>query len=312
MSATPPVWTKQQFHDDVALAIASFRQMRIGEPLSIWNRVFLERRKMVEHVLLALSFKEPRLVHSREIAALYREKLGDVLRYLAAPPISLDDLKILTESTLSNRALAVPHQARAVLRVLLATLDPTRFPWVKEGRRPTDQEWEAAVLATSALMASQGVATLRRKTGKNEQEQAVKDYLSSVLHLTEVAPRKIQTLHDAPEFGSFCGESEVRGEKADVVVTLFDGRLLLIECKVSNSALNSVKRVVHEAGGKAAEWTKQLGAGQVVPAATLTGVFNARNLVQAQAKGLTLFWAHRLSDMGDFINATKPVGAAPK
>jgi hypothetical protein len=81
--------------------------------------------------------------------------------------------------------------------------------------------------------------------------------------------------------------------------------LLLIECKVSNSALNSVKRVNNDAGAKAAAWIQRLGDAQVVPAALLSGVFKARNLEQAQALRLTLFWAHRLEDLRDFIEASK-------
>ncbi len=306
MTVELPTWTKDQLHSDVQRAIASFRQKRLGEPLTVWKQVYFKRRHMVRAVFKELGFRRPELIHSRHIAAIYAKQMGDVLRYLCAPPISLDDLKTLTSSTLSVKALRKsPYQARAVLRVLLTTLDPTRFSWVKAGLRPSSSEWRAAIVATSALMASQAVATFRRTTGKNEQEQAIKDYLKDVHGLVEEMPRKIVTPGDAPPQGSFCGESEVRGEKADIVVSLFDGRLLLIECKVSNSAINSVKRVVHEAAGKAAEWTKQLGAGYVVPAAALTGVFKARNLIQAQAKGLNLIWAHRLDDLGAFIESTK-------
>ncbi|WP_325434969.1 XamI family restriction endonuclease [Dyella sp.] len=287
-------------------AMALFREQRLGEPLALWKATFRTRRNMTRQVFNELDLRNPRRVHSRQVVALYEKQLDEVLRYLTAPPVSHDDLKVLSDSTLSVKSLrANPYQARSVLRTLLQTLDPFRFPWVEARRRPSPAEWKAAIMATAALMTAQRVATTRRNTSKDDQESAVKEYLRTVLELSEEAPRDIHTLRDAPATGSFCGESKVAGRKADIVVSLFDGRLLLIECKVSNSALNSVKRLNNDAGSKAAKWVEQLGASQVVPAAMLSGVFKVRNLMQAQDQHLALFWAHRLEDLGTFINAAR-------
>ena len=46
-----------------------------------------------------------------------------------------------------------------------------------------------------------------------------------------------------------------------------------LECKASNSATNSYKRVNHEAASKAETWLQDFGRSQVVPAAVLSGVF---------------------------------------
>lgn len=66
---------------------------------------------------------------------------GDVrtaFRYLAAPPISEDDLKTLAETTLSASALRKdPAQARRVRDIVLHIIDPHRFPWVGEQRQPS-------------------------------------------------------------------------------------------------------------------------------------------------------------------------------
>ena len=97
----------------------------------------------------------------------------------------------------------------------------------------------------------------------------------------------------------------VGSRKADVPVRLFDGRLMPVECKVSNSALNSVKRINNDAAVKAKTWKFELGVNQVVPVAMLSGVFKVSNLMQAQGDGLTLFWAHKLDSLGEFINATR-------
>ena len=89
-----------------------------------------------------------------------------------------------------------------------------------------------------------------------------------------------------------------------MVVGLYDRRVLAIECKASNSEVNSFKRINHEAVGKARSWVADFGRNQLVPAAILTGVFNPDNLATAQSDGLALFWIHRLDDLQDFINAT--------
>lgn len=306
MTAAPRKWTASELAEDVRAAIAAFRWARLGEPLALWKATFRESRRQVRAVFRQLNLREPKQVHSRQVAQLYRMQLGDALRYMAAPPISAHDLTVLADSTLSAAALRKPPQARSVLRTIQQTLDPFRFQWVIAGRRPSPAEWKAAIVASAALMTYQRVATIRRNTGKDDQERAVKTYLRDVLKLTEEYPRKIDTMRDAPPPGCFCGESEVAGRKADIVVSLYDGRLLLIECKVSNSALNSVKRLNNDAGAKAGHWVKEFGVSQAVPAAMLSGVFKVRNLAHAQDhQSLALFWAHRLDDLGAFINVAK-------
>lgn len=314
MSPVPPRrWTANELAADSRRAGADFRQERLDEPLALWKTTFRACRTDVRRLFRELDMRHPVRPHSSRIADLHAQGLGDVLRYLSAPPISEDDLKALVDSpSLAVRTLRQkPHVARSVLRTALLTLDPVRFPWVHHGTVPRGPEWRAAIDSTSALMAVQRVATARRHSGKNNQEQAARAYLASI-GLVEVAPRRVDTFYTAPAPGEFCGECEVAGRKADIVVRMFDGRLLLIECKVSNSAVNSVKRVNNDAGAKAAAWIQRLGDSQVVPAALLSGVFKVLNLDQAQDLRLTLFWAHRLSDIGDFIQATSPgSGDAP-
>ncbi|MEO8648322.1 MAG: XamI family restriction endonuclease [Acidobacteriota bacterium] len=55
-----------------------------------------------------------------------------------------------------------------------------------------------------------------------------------------------------------------------------------IECKVSNSATNSVKRLNNDAAAKAETWIKDFGEMVVVPVAVLGGVYKRRNCVSAK------------------------------
>lgn len=78
-----------------------------------------------------------------------------------------------------------------------------------------------------------------------------------------------------------------------------------VECKSSNSAVNSFKRINHEAVGKARAWLAGFGGRQIVPVAVISGVFNPTNLETAQTEGLALIWSHRLDDLAEFIEVTR-------
>lgn len=228
------------------------------------------------------------------------------MRYLAGPPVSDDDLQVIANVESLAPALLVknPDALRNVFEVIERIIDPFRFPWVHAGLAPTPQQRKTALLASSVLLAAQRVATERRMDGKDSQETRVKDYLRT-LGFAEVPPARIGTIVNGPQSMQFCAECQLGERKADIVVRLHDTRLMAIECKVSNSALNSLKRINNDAAVKADYWIKEFGAAQVVPVAMLAGVFKVLNLEQALSHGLALFWAHDLDKLGEFIASTR-------
>lgn len=197
-----------------------------------------------------------------------------------------------------------PGDVRKLFEVIERVIDIHRFPWIDADCPPTTEQRESALLASSVLLAAQRIATERRILGKDGQESQVKDYLRTQ-GFTEVPAATITTIVKGPQPMQFCAECQLGERKADVVVRLHDSRLMAIECKVSNSATNSVKRVNNDAAVKAEYWLKMFGTLQVVPAAMLSGVFKVKNLEQAQNRGLALFWAHDLEKLGAFIESTK-------
>lgn len=231
--------------------------------------------------------------------------LLETLRYVVGPPISADDLAELADTSLAPRVLF--EDAEASIRVadtIVQGLDPKRFPWVSQSRRPENAEQAAAALATAALMATRRVETARRMQFK-DQEDAVKSCLREA-GITEVEPRSVSPgLLDAPTPGEFCGEALFGQRKADLIVRLHDGRCMPIECKVSNSSTNSVKRLNNDAAAKASAWIEDFGSGATVPSAVVSGIFKTRNLEQAQAQHLTIFWAHNLAPLASFICSTE-------
>ena len=226
-------------------------------------------------------------------------------RYLAAPPISEDDLKTLAETTLSPKALSNPEHALRIRKIVLHIVDPHRFPWIGAKRRPTKRERNCAIIASAALVAVSKTATERRTTGARDQSNAVKACLFAADFKEELSRPIPSSFDNAPPPGAFCGESLLGTSRADIIARLHDGRAMAIECKTSNSAVNSFKRINHEAGNKAASWLRDFGKRHVVPAAVISGVFRPKNLETAQDAGLALFWQHRLEDLTDFIQAAR-------
>jgi hypothetical protein len=275
------------------------------EPLEDYLEAFDEYQGYIEDLLeTTVDLSQ---LDETALEVLTDPHLLEVFRYLAAPPISTDDLKVLAEAqSLSKGQLQKkPEQVKRLVEVVRVVLDRRRFSWVLERREPTEAERGAAVMASAALMAASRAQTRRRVLGKEQQEALVKQALIEQ-GFQEVPSRDIANVSLAPGAGQFCGESTLGNRKADIVVRLWDLRVMPIECKVSNSYLNSVKRLNNDAAVKASSWKQDFGLRQVVPSAVLSGVYKLHNLMDAQERGLTLFWAHNLAPLTDWIKSTQP------
>lgn len=296
----PPVWTREQLDVERAKSIAMFSRERLEEPLEDYLEAFDQFQGYIEEVLEATVDLTDWQTSALDV--LGDQRLLEAFRYLAAPPISADDLKVLANaSSLSSHHLRnSPADVQRLISIVRQVLDRRRFVWVVERREPTEAERNAAVLASAALMAASRTQTSRRTKGKEQQEAAVKEALR-VLGFAEVTSRQIPTVSHAPNAGEFCGESVLGTRKADVIVRLWDQRVMPIECKVSNSSTNSVKRLNNDAAAKAVTWKVDFGLRQVVPSAVLSGVYKLHNLIDAQARGLTIFWAHDLKPLTEWI-----------
>lgn len=298
MTLSPPVWTLEQFMQGVARGIEIFRDERLNEAREDYSSHFNEAQSAVED-LLELTTDLATLTQTGGGAVADAGYL-EALRYLAAPPVSFDDLETL--SGVAGRDFE--NQWPIVVGTILALVDTHRFPWVVDGREPTEAERRAAVVSTAAQIAARRILTARANESKNAQEELVKAALRAA-GLDEVRPRVISTLRTAPRPGEFCGESMLGSRKADLVVSLWDDRVLAIECKVSNSKINSVKRVKNDAAVKAKLWIQEFGDRLIVPAAVIAGVYHPPNLLSAQHDGLTIWWSHDIAQMISWINEIK-------
>jgi hypothetical protein len=301
----PPAW------DDAALdaarrrATAEFIAERTAELMAgnvRYREVFLENLTAVR-VLLAATDDLIDLASGAALAA--NPRLMRAARYLGGPPISADDLDTLVQVSVATRKRLNLDLAQSVVLVIEHALDADRFPWLFESprRTPTEEEREIALRWTAGLMTAQQVQTGRRGEASKRQEDAIRQLLLS-LGFAQQAARRVNAIEDLGP-GTFCAEVRVVAPKCDIPIRLRDGRLLLIECKVSNSEVNSIKRLIHECGNKARIWTNAFGS-EAIPAAVLAGVFKLTNLREAQeSRGIAIFWEHDLTPLATFLqNAT--------
>lgn len=297
----------KELEADRQLAIQLFRDARLREDPSIYGQAFdncLGRFEELLERLLDFDDKDP-VADTTVLEVLTQPNVRDAFRYLAGPPLSRDDLLILADvGSVSPRAMrASPVQARSVFNTVMALLDRRRFPWVSDGRPPEEEEKRAALRASAALMAKERVQADRRNQANKEQEAAVLAMLADA-GMTRVDARPIRLASDAPAPGHFSRTGSLNGTRADVIARLWDERLLAIECKVSNSAVNSVKRLNKEAVGTARKWVEGLGTNFIVPGVVLSGVFNTANLNDAQT-WVSIWWSHDLGMLRDWVESTR-------
>ena len=303
-------WSAAELSSDAAAAVAEFRTRRLGEPLARYLAAFDASHEGNKALIGSLSeVLSEAGADSDLLASLWATESGrTAFRCLGAPPISEDDLETLAEARLSVASSQDPEgKGRRLMAVMRAILDPRRFPWIGQKRTPTPTELRAAALATTSLIASQRVQTLRRGDEQSMVEGAVQGLLIGMgWSLAPSRPsRGIQNLlNDSPPENTFLTQISLGSDSADVLVRLRDGRLLAIECKGSNSEINSRKRLNKEAAQNARAWLARFG-GQVVPAVALQGVFKDRYVGEAQDTPMLIFWGHRLSDLVAFVEAAR-------
>lgn len=295
--AEPPRWPEDQLESDRRTALANFIRDRGKEGTRAYEAAFHKSEAVIRR-LFELT-KDLRQFKGKVFAG--EPGLLAAARYLAGPPVSADDLETLVGGKLAGRSLD-PELAEKAASVLRAVCDPIRFPWLVENRPAKRPERGAAIAWTAGVWAVEQLRTLRRTESSRRQEDAVVKALVGIGFTQHLRLRVLTNLDELPR-GSFTPETNMAGSKCDIPLRLQDGRLLALECKVSNSALNSVKRLIRETGGKARTWRAAFGR-QVITGAVLSGVYKLSNLADAQEDyEVAIFWEHNLRPLQEFVKA---------
>lgn len=293
--ATPPKWSDAELKSARDISEQHFIAERTGEGASAFYKAWDDVKPAV---LKAISATND-LNDISGKALLGDPGLWQKLRYFTAPPISEEDLWTLVGKKFKRLP---PSHAEAAAQAFRGVLDNKRFVWVEDRRPPTDEERNSAVMATTVLLAHETLKTTRRgKSSMSQEAQVAKDLEDAGL-IFDHSRAPITTL-DQLKRGHFSRERRLAGAKCDIPVRLNDGRLLALECKVSNGPKNSWKRLQREVGGKSEGWRTAFGM-QVVTGAVLAGVFDLKCLVTAQnTQHVTIFWQHDLKPLLEFANA---------
>lgn len=295
----PPHLTEEQLEKDRLEALAAFIKERGQEGTKAYQAAFSE----IEPVVRRLFDATTDLRDFRGDVFRSDPELLPAARYLAGPLISADDLETLVGGRLGRRA-PEPDVAVRVADVLRSAWDPIRFPWLTEERAPKTSERQTAIRWTTGIWAIERLRTQRRTESSRKQEAAVASALTKAGYREGPRLRTMDMLDALPR-GTFTREVTLAGSKCDIPVRLLDGRLLALECKVSNSALNSVKRLIRETGGKARAWRNAFGL-QAITGAVLAGVYKLGNLLDAQENyGIAIFWELRLRALQQFVTRAR-------
>jgi hypothetical protein len=293
----PQIWST----DELKAARAAAEARSILDRRGVGPDAFYETCRTVERDVREALAATNNLANVTGESFRANTELWQVLRYFCAPPISEEDLWTLVERKFRR---VPPAAADRVAETFMGLFDRLRFPWLDTERAPRDDELRAAISGTVTLLAHERLKTQNRRASSKAQEATVSAALISAGWTLHPDRNPIMILDMLPR-GSFSRERKVDGAKCDIPVRLHDGRLLALECKVSNGPKNSWKRLAREVGGKSEQWKAVFGS-QVVTGAVLSGVYDLKNLLTAQnEQRVFLFWEHDLRSLIEFVTVAK-------
>jgi len=312
MPRPPQTWTLEELAADAAVSRRLFVDERVAaldEEQEIYDQAVAAYSDSVRDLLDATAD----LRHLDGPSLMSRTRL-DIAQYLAVPPISDDDLDTLTDSCFgrwkkqkTDRGMRPTEEAfDAAASVISQRLDRGRTPWVEQGRAPTAAEREAFIHWAASIPAMGRLATARRMASAARQEAAARQAAQAAGYKAVNPPGTLTAPIAEMEPGSYATASrKLSGTNMDIPVRLIENHptgllFLALEAKVSNSSLNSVKRL-RDVKVKRETWDASSQLYRFRTGAVLAGVFDIGRLMETQEAGVLLFWEHRLQDLTDFL-----------
>lgn len=274
----------------------------VGEA-SDWARSLRVIRLQVEDALRASN-------DLRDLTAALQDsgKHTLVFRHLLAPPKSQDQFKLLCDawpksSEKSERPLG-PDIASAVANALYDWMDREIAPWLRLNRSPTEVERERLVERVISFIAPKQTETEKRNRLSVAQEGAVVDLLKS-LGWKQMPSVALDTRAAIPP-KHFMQKTKfatatTTAQEVDIACGLRGSYVAAMECKVTNDATNSVKRI-NDILKKANAWKAHWGS-FVETAALLQGVIKPDDVQRLSDEGVMVFWSHDLNEFALWISS---------
>lgn len=304
----PTPYSKEEMTREARISYDCFIRHRTSDEerhAKFYDRIFQETANRVKYVLERTSYLTDL---ERNAISLLQDGYLDILRYMDRPTVSQDDFKNLSGvvSTAPSK-LAEPSAATLAINYIKRTLNTNAFPWLENHDEPSYAEIQTAIHIVAALVADQRTKTVMRTGSSKVQENTVRDALVQQLGFRLTATHPIASMQEMPAAGEvFDKETSINNVKADIVLGLPDGRCMALECKVSNSTVNSYKRLNHEVVDKVEKWHSMFGTNGIVGGCVLQGVFSLENLISPQDNDVAIFWSHDLQRLIDFVASTQP------
>jgi hypothetical protein len=230
-----------------------------------------------------------------------------VLRHLFAPPISQDQLKLVLKSypkgaeksgsKVSKRAADEFAQAFADRR------DRSLTPWLDVNSDPSSRQIRKVLHTLTPMISSQIFNTVRRNRLSEEQEHAVEVVLTSKGWIKSPSANVNNTSDLAPRHFMRKTRCKTRTatKEVDIACGVNPSLIMAMECKVSNDATNSVKRI-SDVMDKTKAWNDQWG-GFIQTASLLQGVIAYKDVARLLDSKVLVFWSHDLQPLADWLES---------
>lgn len=239
------------------------------------------------------------------------------LRMCTAPPLAVDRLIGLADTSKSlvgrmeegklpvrMSAAALDVELRAICRILVKLLDYDIFPWLNEGKEPTDLGRDRAATIVADRLCSAVANPIVRNAQEQRQLALIGSYLDSLGYQKQPHPVGVPLVAMQP--GTYAFRMNVPVGKALKVNIPIDAVIqpksvrrkrlpILIEAKSAGDFTNTNKRRKEEAT-KIHQLQAAYGS-SVVFILFLCGYFGSDYLGYEAAEGLDWVWEHRIDDL---------------
>ena len=229
-----------------------------------------------------------------------------VLRHLFAPPISQDQLKIILPSYPKGaEKTGAPVSKKATDEFVAAFAerrDRGLTAWLSTNSDPSPSQIAKVLDTLTPMISSQTFNTVRRNRLSDEQEKVVETLLLSKGWAKSVsapvtAPSDLPPKHYMRK--TRC-KAPTGTKEVDIACGVSPSLIMAMECKVSNDATNSVKRI-SDVTDKTKAWNEQWGK-FIQTAALLQGVIAYKEVARLLDSKVLVFWSHDLQPLADWLD----------
>ncbi len=295
---------QEKYHQSASIEAELFYVNGMApEPLALDWKVFT--RKIRRQILIAIIETKG----LRDISgALERSgSLLAVLRHLSAPPISQDQAELLVLRY--KKAFEKPGRkvsrsdAIALESAFLARFDRSLTRWLATNHAPSHAQIRKILDSLAPMMCNQVFVTERRNRVAEEQELAVCKQLVA-LGLERIPSTSVEQTSDLVALTFMrktkCKASKTGSKEVDIAIGFKGPLIVAMECKVSNDATNSIKRI-NDILAKHTSWRNKWGD-FIQTAAMLQGVIKFKEVRRLTDVGVKVFWSHDLETFSKWVS----------